>query len=905
VAHESVDDLVEQSCSSIERRSLAEASALLTRVTKAARDENGEASPRYRASLRLLRILREFLGDRVGAAIRSEDAAHEEELDEARFNYDAEGRAVYINLIMKFGKAAWTGLRCELARQFVTIAVDLCYWDAQQTQEFGRYAEIALWLGQISVTAGAYGPAYLIFEDIRRISTAGDCRQRWADAAVTGLGRTWLGFGEHSKGQTLLVKVLAEGPRDVSGWQDAMLDLYGSYLASDDFEAAQRCHETLIAVGYPGRTFREEIIARETERVNPSKAVALYQQIINPVPGQQLRSSALMRMSLRMMKLYLEIGSPEQGYLLLTETYPVFQEVWGKDHPAMSELEEVIARLEIALGRPEWALDVLFKATDRDSKTATLQLCIGSSAVSNRLLARMRRRTEAAVSLVAAHFPEEMKFIGGVFALINRRKGLGVNIEWQKHRQLNRAAAVNWEAEQVQAQLRSVRWQLARENISGKPDSPAELATINALLQTKEDLDNHASYLIGGVEVGSLTKEANPGSISMCIPENAIYIEFVKYRPLQGCSEGLPRYCVIVVRARYLKWNLVELGEASGIDLLVEQFRRTIVHGPVSDRSLSAFPDEQPCDAPKPSTPGHLLRKALFDPLLPLLGDRTRIVICPDGVLFSLAFECLPADEGGNLIDKYCITYVFSSRDAMYFDSEIIHGPEDADSCSPPVVMGCPDYGDVATGREFRFAPLPETEQEAKTVSSLLGVRALLGKEASRANLERVHSPLILHLASHGFLLPDVVGGSELSDMPLLRCGIALSGANVSGSGGIITGEEALSLDLSRTALAVLSACETGLGFAEHGEGLASLGRAFHTAGASTVLMALWKVPDQNTRELMELFYENLARGNTCADSLHNAKLEIRRRHSDIFDWGAFVCLGRWGSIAINSYSGR
>src|SRR5262249_53556273 len=102
---------------------------------------------------------------------------------------------------------------------------------------------------------------------------------------------------------------------------------------------------------------------------------------------------------------------------------------------------------------------------------------------------------------------------------------------------------------------------------------------------------------------------------------------------------------------------------------------------------------------------------------------------------------------------------------------------------------------------------------------------------------------------------------------PMLRSGLALAGANTFLRGasppaeaedGLLTAEDVAGLDLLDTELVVLSACETGLGAVHLGEGVFGLRRAFIVAGAKTLVMSLWKVPDLATAFLMDRFYDNL-----------------------------------------------
>ena len=170
-----------------------------------------------------------------------------------------------------------------------------------------------------------------------------------------------------------------------------------------------------------------------------------------------------------------------------------------------------------------------------------------------------------------------------------------------------------------------------------------------------------------------------------------------------------------------------------------------------------------------------------------------------------------------------------------------------------------------------------------------------------------------LHLATHGWISeqglndsPDPTSPFDLSRQdqirglsPMVLCGLALAGANgppdrYGTLPGTITAEEIATLDLRNCELAVLSACETAQGdIRRGGQGVASLQKALHMAGARSVITSLWKVPDDSTRQLMVDFYRRLwVEGKPKHQALWEAKMALRDEGLPLRHWSGWVLTG-------------
>ena len=229
------------------------------------------------------------------------------------------------------------------------------------------------------------------------------------------------------------------------------------------------------------------------------------------------------------------------------------------------------------------------------------------------------------------------------------------------------------------------------------------------------------------------------------------------------------------------------------------------------------------------------------------------------------------------------------------------------------------------------WQPLGGTEQEARQLAPLLGGGAVIsGPAATAAVVLAQRAPRILHIATHGFFLADQAptndaaigaaapgsrtGGAPSEgtapatpsrEDPLQRSGLVFAGANQPDANpsddGYLTAAEATAMDLEGTELVTLSACESGLGGVQSGEGVYGLQRSLAVAGARSTLLSLWKVDDNLTVAFMERYYKRLKAGEGRADALRNTQNDFRKNknsnYHDIRVWGAFQLSGDWRAL--------
>jgi CHAT domain-containing protein/Flp pilus assembly protein TadD len=598
----------------------------------------------------------------------------------------------------------------------------------------------------------------------------------------------------------------------------------------------------------------------------------------------------------------------------------------GAEHPDTTKVLNNLVCLYAVKGRSDDALTLMEQAQAIDKKQIDQILGFASEAQQTHFLATREKNFFGYLCMIHQRFPDNPKAIRNALNIWLARKG--ILLEAQKRIQDVLAVGDNPQAQEIFAKLIEIRKELARLvlGVPGKEGPEAYQKRIVDLTSRKEILEGQLSRLSQTFAQQRKTRIATTSTVAAALPKGTVLIEMARIRDydFKTGKWGASRYLAFVLSTeKGSDVTLVDLGDADNIDQKAAILKKSLGNSNILPDILAKQSND--------------LYRLIFTPLTSALGKSRQIFLSPDGSLNLIPFEVLRDDKGRYLIETHTLHYVSAGRDIAGYGMTKKKGQK-------ALLLGDPDFdlaAKLTTGEKERsltrsrqmqgisFSRLPGTKEEVEAIAAIMGPSAsatYTGERATESVLMQRKSPRILHLATHGFFLSDQDWSSIMDEKsrgisitareapsgqkpvrienPFLRAGLALAGANRSlaqegVSEGILSAEKILGLNLQGTDLVVLSACETGVGDVKNGEGVYGLRRAFTQAGAKSLVMSLWEVPDKETKELMVSFYKNLQSGKmNRAEALRHAALKQRetvksRYGSDNpYYWGAFVFLG-------------
>jgi tetratricopeptide (TPR) repeat protein len=482
----------------------------------------------------------------------------------------------------------------------------------------------------------------------------------------------------------------------------------------------------------------------------------------------------------------------------------------------------------------------------------------------------------------------------------------------RRHRDL--LASRDDQARDLGRQLVEARQGLAFILLNPARDPEEYRKEVQKRTEAKEDLERRLARRLKLAPPRTDPGQSTPQRLAALLPEGAAFVDLLRYGeyeqdprvPGKKGETYAERY-VAFVSCRGRPAARVELQEAAAIEAAWADWRKAIT----ADR-----PDES-----AERRAAARLADLVWRPLRAAVPDDLRtLYLAPEGKLSQVPWGALPGREAGAVLLDECAVCLVPHGPSLLERLEAPAGP--AHSGDTLVAYGGVDFAQPAAalaGGEGARAPLladkkrlvwPELPGTAREQQQVVAVarKALRDKPIERTGRSASTGQLLAdlpqaryaHLATHGFFAdaafrsalqvdPNLFDSGGRLDRrggarsPLVLSGLVLAGANREGKDaapdrGIVTGEGLIELPLEGLELAVLSACETGLGEDGGGEGAYGLQRAFHVAGCRGVMASLWKVDDGATQALMALFYRNLwERKLDPAEALRRAQLTLYR----------------------------
>jgi CHAT domain-containing protein/tetratricopeptide (TPR) repeat protein len=422
--------------------------------------------------------------------------------------------------------------------------------------------------------------------------------------------------------------------------------------------------------------------------------------------------------------------------------------------------------------------------------------------------------------------------------------------------------------------------------------SPTQLTDNNiepvSLQQEVERLEKELSQKSELFGQSFETKRITYDDVRKALKPNEVAIEMVRYRHFNHDFTDSVVYAALYLKPNSSKPKAIFLPEGKKMETRFFKFYRNAITGRIPDEiSYNIF----------------------WKPIQDEIGQAATVFLSADGIFNQINLEAIPTPDGKFIIDNANIVLVSNTKD-LYLRkiSTRLSLPENT-----AFMVGNPTYYMASAGTAV--ASLPGTGHEVNQIHYMLKqkgwtIAEFLEQSASEENLKGINNPKVFHIATHGFYRPsiqvtlqDELQGNEalLNQNPLMRTGLLLKGAgdlmektafNFNMENGILTAQEAMNLNLDKTDLVVLSACETGLGDLEAGEGVYGLQRAFLVAGAKVLVMSMFKVDDEATQKLMLVFYQKWTNSGNLRQSFIDAKKELRVTYPDPIFWGAFMLIG-------------
>lgn len=897
------------------------AEELTTRALQIIREKTGEQSLEYASQIHTIGLLYDAMGlhQKAGPLLQGCEKIRKKILGEQHPDY-----AIILNDL---------GLHYQQTGQF-SKAGPLFEKSVQiKAKVFGKnhssYATGMNNLGIFYYDQGEYGLAELFYKEALRIyeKSYGKKHPYYANT-LANLGRMYFEYLQYSKAAIALneaygiqAEVLGEkhpGTLNTLNFMGLLLNQIGQYQEAEQYlfkcltlraEVLGKNHpdylDVLINLGdmnrFTGKYQEAEkyyLEALHTASTTLGKDNLLY--------GIYLNNLALMYAD---QKLYAKTKP------LLEEVYRIRKKIYAADHPEMIGIQTTLAEIYFYLGQYPQA-EELYRQTNQMRLKQIQKIFPYLSERERETFVESAKADFNSFALFVYHQGKQHpRLLSDLMDLQLAIKGLLLNTLNEERR-----AVVNSQDKELLQwfeQLKENKERLAKIYKLNETERTKQQIDVEALEKATEELEKKIN-----VKVRVSRSQVTWNEVKQTLQANELLMEVVQVILDRNEQRDSTAYLVLALNRETKNYpEAVWLSNGSDLDVRYFKYYRNAI----KNRSEDKFSFEQYWQ--------NIAKHISY--LTDNSEKNKKIYFSPDGIFHQVNLNTLKnPDTQRFLIEEYDIRLLSNSKDLALFRSK--NRENTPTRGNKAELYGFPNYDSYNYGEHLTYekkdafvqavadttsrflnvasiADLPGTKNEVENIQKILAennyeVKLHLREKATEERIKSSPDIHILHIATHGFFMPF----KEIKDpdfnfatKPLLRSGLLLCGAknafqeqkeekntDPNREDGILTAYEAMNLNLSNTELVVLSACETGVGEIENGEGVYGLQRAFVVAGAKAIVMSLWTVSDEATQELMVNFYTQWMKNRDKKEAFRKAQLQLREKYPHPYFWGAFVMVG-------------
>ncbi|HEX6623813.1 MAG TPA: tetratricopeptide repeat protein, partial [Pyrinomonadaceae bacterium] len=490
------------------------------------------------------------------------------------------------------------------------------------------------------------------------------------------------------------------------------------------------------------------------------RALAVYEKALGPDHPEV--ATALNNLA----SLFYAKGEYTLAEPLYTRSLAINEKARGPDHSVIAASLSNLAVMYEAKGDLTQAVQFQSRAQEVHEHILSLVLAVGSERQKLVYLATLTGATGAAISLHARSAPSDPEALRLSLTTILRRKGRGLDAMSEQVASLRRR--LDPQARALLDQLSAAQTQLSALTLGDPGKTPPQehrdaAARLEAEVERLQDAVSRRS-----AEFRVQTQPVTIEQVRAAIPPGAALVEVFYYRPFDPKAKtptgrfGPGRYVAYVMRKEGEPlW--VDLGEAAAVDADAARLLAALKCPP------RAFGNNRKCPpTAEVKRLGRTLDERVMRPVRRLLGETRQVFVSPDGALNLVPFVALVDENDKYLVESYSLTYLTSGRDLLRLQL-------DSESKQPPLVFADPLFGQEGaqggTPSPRAEAPPPRRSSdlltvsfqrlagaagEAKAIGTILpGARVLTEDKATEQVLKQASSPRVLHVATHGFFLPD------------------------------------------------------------------------------------------------------------------------------------------------------